>query len=95
MNVNNVQREDQKPMKKQCDGDRYSTVQDDKWAIQAPNTPQLSPEKQQIPQRGAVKGAASGEDSSFAVAVTSIMQLPLSDSEKAEAVRRLLNASKG
>jgi hypothetical protein len=61
-----------------------------KWAIQDQNTSQVSIEKRDISQIGAVKGAAFGTDSRFADAVAAVMRLPLSDAEKAEGVRRLL-----
>jgi len=64
------------------------------WAIRDQNTPTISPEKQHVSQAGAVKGAAENGDSGFTVAITAIMALPLTDNEKAEAVRRLL-AGKG
>lgn len=60
------------------------------WAIQDQNTPTVSGEKQQIPSTGAVKSAANRGDSAFADAVAAVMKLPLSDAEKAEAIRRLL-----
>jgi hypothetical protein len=43
-----------------------------------------------VPAEGAAKSAASGADS-FAEAVAGIMRLPLTDAERAEAVRRLLD----
>ncbi len=64
------------------------------WALQDQNTPQDSSEKPHIPQAGAVESAEEKADSGFAAAVTAIMGLPLTDAEKAEAVRRLL-AGKG
>jgi hypothetical protein len=63
-----------------------------KWAIQGENTPAISAEKQQVSQVGAVKGAVKSDETGFASAVAAIMSLPLSDAEKAEAVRRLLGA---
>ena len=44
---------------------------------------------QKISKTGAVKGAAI-DGNSFAEAVAAVMRLPLSDADKAEAVRRLL-----
>ena len=61
----------------------------EKWALQDQNTPTISEEKPQIPEVGAAKSAVIGGDS-FAEAVAGIMRLPLTDAEKAEAVRRLL-----
>jgi len=55
-------------------------------------------EKRGIPQAGAVKSAVepgkAAPAGDFAAAVQAIMGLPLSDGEKAEAIRRLL-AGKG
>jgi hypothetical protein len=65
-----------------------------KRSRQEPNTPPLSAEKQHISQVGAAKGAVENADSHFAAAVAGIMGLPLTDAEKAEAIRRLL-AGKG
>jgi hypothetical protein len=42
-------------------------------------------------KRGTESGRVGG-DSGFAEAVAAVMQLPLSDAEKAEAVRRLMRA---
>jgi hypothetical protein len=48
------------------------------------------PEKQgTLTERGTESGTAGG-NSSFADSVAALMRLPLSDTEKAEAVRRLL-----
>jgi hypothetical protein len=60
-----------------------------KWAIQEANTTGVSTENQHIPSTGAEKGAEN-RAGSFVAAVAAVMSLPLSDSEKAEAVRRLL-----
>jgi len=51
---------------------------------------QETPGNQGASQTGAAKSAALPSDSMFSEAVQSIMALPLSDAEKAEAVRRLL-----
>jgi hypothetical protein len=59
------------------------------WAIQDLNGYPKPQQNLTTQDTGAAKCAASGADS-FADAVQSIMRLPLSDSEKAEAVRRLL-----
>jgi hypothetical protein len=58
--------------------------------IQDQNTPPIFGQKQQIFESGAVKSAASDGNSTFADAIAAIMALPLTDAEKAEAVRRLL-----
>jgi len=42
-----------------------------------------------LPERGTESGTLS-RDSGFADAVAAVMRLPLTDAEKAEAVRRLL-----
>jgi hypothetical protein len=59
------------------------------WAAQDSNTPRETSGKPHTPPTGAAKSAASGGDS-FAEAVAAIMRLPLTDPERAEAVRRLL-----
>jgi hypothetical protein len=59
------------------------------WAVVDSNTPAIITEKPQVADTGAVKSAAF-EGDSFAQAVAAVMRLPLSESEKAEAVRRLL-----
>jgi hypothetical protein len=59
------------------------------WAVQGQNTPPVSTENQQISTHGAVNRAANPSNS-FAEAMAAIMPLPLSDAEKAEAIRRLL-----
>lgn len=48
------------------------------------------PEKQSVPDVRGTESGTLGGDLGFADAVAAVMQLPLSDSEKAEAVRRLL-----
>ena len=72
-----------------------------KWAIQDLNTPPIITEKQGIPQAGAVKCAVlpahphqTDEPGDFARAVQAIVGLPLSDGEKAEAIRRLLQGDR-
>jgi hypothetical protein len=65
------------------------------WALQAPNTPPISAEKQQVSPTDTSKNAAPAPETNFAAAVASIMALPLTDSEKAEAVRRLLRGKEG
>jgi hypothetical protein len=47
-------------------------------------------EKQEMTEKRGTESGTVGGDSGFGEAVAAIMQLPLSDSEKAEAVRRLL-----
>lgn len=49
-----------------------------------------TPQKQGERDQGGTKSGTSGGDSGFADAVMAVMRLPLSDAEKAEAVRRLL-----
>jgi len=49
-----------------------------------------TPEKQGVGQQGGAESGALGGDSGFADAVAAVMRLPLSDGEKAQAVRRLL-----
>ena len=61
-----------------------------KWARLDSTTPAVSPEKKRIQPSGAVKGAADSTVDGFATSIAAIMALPLSDTEKAEAVRRLL-----
>ena len=63
------------------------------WARDDSNTSPVSTEKTAIPNIGAVKGAVIQGDS-FAQAVAAVMGLPLSDGEKAEAIRRLLAGRK-
>ena len=62
----------------------------DKWARQDANTSSIPVEKHHISEVGAAKGAVKAPDLSFVAAVTGIMALPLTDAEKADAVRRLL-----
>jgi hypothetical protein len=69
----------------QCDPKNW------KWAIQAQNTPPVSAEIPQSSNPGAVKGAANSPNHDFAAAVAVIMSLPLTGSEKATAIRRLLS----
>jgi len=66
-----------------------------KWAIQGENTPADRSANPQNSEIGAAKRAASGGSATFGDAVAAIMRLPLSDVEKADAVRRLLAADKG
>jgi hypothetical protein len=47
-----------------------------------------------VTEKRGTKSGTLGGDSGFADAVAAVMRLPLSDAEKAEAVRRLL-AGKG
>ena len=70
-----------------------------KWAILAQNTPAETREKPQFTGGGAAKSAADSADSvsptpttasAFAEAVVMLARLPLTDEERAEAVRRLL-----
>jgi hypothetical protein len=65
------------------------------WARKDQNTPRISREIQHFSKAGAVKGAADSADSGFTAAISAIMSLPLTDAEKAEAVRRLLNHQTG
>lgn len=61
-----------------------------KWAMRDSKQPDISREKPHISPQGAEKSAESRGDR-FAAAVAAVMALPLSDTEKAEAVRRLLD----
>jgi hypothetical protein len=61
------------------------------WAWQDSNDPTESAGKPAIPGQGAAKSAANASKSGFSDAVRAIMALPLTDAEKADAVRRLLN----
>jgi len=65
-----------------------------KWAILDSNNPRETGGKPGDPPTGAAKSAANRHDSApaggFAEAIAAVIALPLSDSEKAEAVRRLL-----
>ena len=47
-------------------------------------------EKQELTEKRGTESGTVGGDSGFAEAIASIMKLPLSDVEKAEALRRLL-----
>ena len=75
-------------------------VESVKWAVQDLNTPTKTRGKPHISKAGAAKSAASESksadsdtaDGNFAEALVMIARLPLSDAEKAEAVRRLLEA---
>ena len=58
----------------------------DKGLEQSANVPEIS----HVRDRGGAESGAVGGDSGFADAVAAVMRLPLSDAEKAEAVRRLL-----
>jgi hypothetical protein len=61
-----------------------------KWARQEANTLAVSTEKRGISAGRAAKCAVSGANTSFVHGIAMIMRLPLSDDEKADAVRRLL-----
>jgi hypothetical protein len=50
-----------------------------------------STEKQELTDKRGTESGTVGGDSGFADAVAAVMRLPLSDAEKAEAVRRLLH----
>lgn len=63
------------------------------WAIQDRNTPEVSTEKSNVSSEGAVKGAANPEDSDFAAMIRAILSLPLTETEKAQAIRRLLSGN--
>jgi hypothetical protein len=52
--------------------------------------PTKPPEKTHAFSTGGAESGAPGHITGFADAVAAVMRLPLSDSEKAEAVRRLL-----
>ena len=78
-----------------CGPSLVTAGKSDKWTVQDSNTPAISAEKPHIPQTGAAKSAAENRDSDFAQAVAAIMALPLSDAEKAQAVRRLLAGQGG
>lgn len=73
------------------------------WALQETNTSDISREKPQSPEAGAVKSAASeaktppagtdeggGAGTDFAEALAMIARLPITDAERADTVRRLL-----
>ena len=60
------------------------------WPLSESNTLRESPEMSTIRLRGGAESGALGDDSGFADAVAAVMRLPLSDTEKAEAVRRML-----
>jgi len=55
-----------------------------------PEQPPVSAEKQGVREQRGINFGTLGGDCGFAEAVAAIMRLPLSDAEKAEAVRRLL-----
>jgi hypothetical protein len=63
------------------------------WTGWGSNTPTIHREKQGANEEGAVKSAVN--PGNFAEAVAAIMRLPLSDADKAEAVRRLLRGDAG
>jgi hypothetical protein len=69
------------------------------WAIQDSNTPADPSEKQHNAPTGAATSAAFTADSraadGIAAALAMIATLPLTDAEKAEAVRRLLAEGAG
>jgi hypothetical protein len=48
------------------------------------------PEKQRVTAKRGTESGTVGGDSGFKEAIAAIMQLPLSNGEKAEAVRRLM-----
>jgi hypothetical protein len=48
------------------------------------------PEKQEVNERRGAKSGTVSVDLGFSAAVGAVMRLPLSDAEKAEAVRRLM-----
>ena len=56
------------------------------------NNPAKPLGKAGISETGAAKSAADSDDSGFADAIKATMALPLSEAEKADAVRRLLAA---
>src|SRR5262245_27304213 len=68
-------------------------VPPENWTGWGSNVPGIRRDKQGVSGEGAAKSAAN--PGNFAEAVASIMRLPLTDSEKAEAVRRLLAACGG
>jgi hypothetical protein len=61
------------------------------WAIQGSNTSSNSPEKPQNAETGTAESAADSGNSNFAATIAAIMSLPLTEVEKAQAVRRLLS----
>ncbi|HAI13170.1 MAG TPA: hypothetical protein DCM28_15790 [Phycisphaerales bacterium] len=63
--------------------------------VQDLNTSDKTREKLQTHNTGAAKSAADSNQSSLADAIRAIMSLPLTDNEKADAVRRLLQAGQG
>ncbi len=65
----------------------------EKWAMGDSNNPTETREIPRIIEVGAAKSAADSGEIDFAEAVRAVMALPLTDAEKAEAVRRLLAAS--
>jgi hypothetical protein len=71
----------------------FSALSLSQWARQDQNTLIVSREIPQMSTAGAVKSAVEPADASFADAVAGILALPLTDSQKAEAVRRLLTCN--
>ena len=67
------------------------------WACLDSNTPREPAEKRPIPHAGAVKSAVNRADqadsTALLAAIQEVLALPLTDAEKAEAVRRLLGAA--
>lgn len=55
--------------------------------------PPESTENTQVSAERGTKTGTGGDESGFADAVAAIMRLPLSDAEKAEAVRRLMRGA--
>jgi len=76
-----------------------NTVGSDSWAILDLNNPTKTAGKPPVSKPGAVKSAVNqagsaepdGPDGDFAEALAMIARLPLSDAEKADAVRKLLD----
>ena len=78
-----------------CGPSLVTAGKSDKWTVQDSNTPRETAKKPHISKTGAAKCAAENGNSDFAQAVAAIMALPLTDAEKAQAVRRLLAGQGG
>lgn len=64
-----------------------------KWAVQDSNSAAIPAEKPHTSTPGAAKSAADTGDSDLTEALAMIARLPLTDAEKAEAVRQLLKGT--
>ena len=60
------------------------------WPLSESNTSPDAAEKQGVTDQPGTESGTVGGDLGFVEAIASLMQLPLSDGEKAEALRRLL-----